>query len=69
MARSGSSPFGRRRARFSTKGVLFSLLTTAPRATMAACLSLRGSKACSAFQSASVSTTEKHIVDPLYVVL
>ncbi|KAK4236247.1 hypothetical protein C8A03DRAFT_45717 [Achaetomium macrosporum] len=56
-----SSQFpGKRRARLSSKAVLLSLLST-PQAGMAACLSLQGSKACSAFQSSSVSTTDEHL--------
>ncbi|KAK3938788.1 hypothetical protein QBC46DRAFT_159967 [Diplogelasinospora grovesii] len=39
----------------STRAVLLSLLSTSPTA-MAACISLQGSKTCSAFQSSSVST-------------
>jgi hypothetical protein len=51
---------GKRHARLNTKAVLLSLLST-PQAAMAACLSLQGSKACSAFQSSSVSTTDEHL--------
>ncbi|KAK3391040.1 hypothetical protein B0H63DRAFT_130660 [Podospora didyma] len=48
---------GRRRERGypSTRGILISLLSTAPVAMAQNCVSLRGSTACSAFQSASVS--------------
>ncbi|KAK0722075.1 hypothetical protein B0T26DRAFT_644415 [Lasiosphaeria miniovina] len=48
---------GRRRGRAfpTTRGVLLSLLSASPTA-MAACISLKGSKTCSAFESSSVST-------------
>ncbi|KAL2133313.1 hypothetical protein VTI74DRAFT_2543 [Chaetomium olivicolor] len=51
----------RKRAPLSIKGIALSLLSTAPSA-MAACLPLTGSKACSAFQSSSVSTTDGHLL-------
>ncbi|KAJ4300183.1 hypothetical protein N0V88_002852 [Collariella sp. IMI 366227] len=51
----------RKRAPLSIKGVAISLLSTAPSA-MAACLPLKGSKACTAFQSSSVSTTDGHVL-------
>jgi hypothetical protein len=57
----------RGRANFSAKGALLSLIATAPGA-MGACLPLKGSKACSAFQSSSVSTTDDHVVGLLYVI-
>ncbi len=62
----GQRQHGRRRARMNTKGVLLALLSTPP-AAMATCLSLKGSKACSAFQSSSVSTTDSYVVGLLYV--
>ncbi|KAK4110005.1 hypothetical protein N656DRAFT_791530 [Canariomyces notabilis] len=48
-------------SRLRTREILFFLLSTAP-STMAACISLRGSKTCSAFNSSSVSTTDSHLV-------
>ncbi|KAK1750971.1 hypothetical protein QBC47DRAFT_89999 [Echria macrotheca] len=53
----GRRTSGRRRGprRPGSKAILLSLLSTSP-AAMAACIPLRGSKACNAFQSASVST-------------
>jgi hypothetical protein len=57
---------GTRRACLSTKGALLSLLSAVP-ASMAACVPLKGSKACSAWQSSSVSTTDDHVVGLLYV--
>jgi len=50
----------------STKAILASLLSASP-AAMAACVPLQGSKACSAFQSSSVST-DSFLVGLLYVV-
>ncbi|KAK3688360.1 hypothetical protein B0T22DRAFT_151214 [Podospora appendiculata] len=44
------------RGQTSTKAILLSLLSTSSTAT-AACISLQGSKACPAFQSSSVSTS------------
>jgi len=63
----GRQSSGRRREfrRPSTKGVLLSLLSVSP-AAMAACIPLQGSTACSAFQSASVST-DSYLVGLLYV--
>lgn len=55
-----------RRAPLNTRAILLTLLST-PSAVMAQCLSLQGSKACSAFQSSSVSTTDSHVVGLLYV--
>ncbi|KAK4187108.1 hypothetical protein QBC35DRAFT_385612 [Podospora australis] len=49
-----------RRLRPSTKAVLYTLLSTSPTA-MAACISLQGSKACPAFQSSSVSTSNSFL--------
>ncbi len=57
---------GGRRPRVNTRGILLALLS-APPAAMATCLSLKGSKACSAFQASSVSTTDAHVVGLLYV--
>lgn len=61
MVPTSQRPVGRRRARRSTGFSLLSLVMAAPTA-MAACLSLKGSKACSAFQSSSVSTTDNYLV-------
>lgn len=66
MTATSRRPFGRRRTRLSTRGLLLSLMTAPPTA-MAACLSLQGSTACSAFQSSSVSTTDNYLVGLLYV--
>lgn len=57
----GRKGSGARRARVNTRGFLLALLS-APPAAMATCLPLKGSKACSAFQSSSVSTTDSHVV-------
>ncbi|KAL2260758.1 hypothetical protein VTK26DRAFT_5150 [Humicola hyalothermophila] len=54
-------PLRRRPTLLNASGLLFALLS-APSSAMAACLSLRGSKACSAFQSSSVSTTDEHLL-------
>ena len=65
------APIGRRSVKRrgprypSTRAVLLSLISASPGA-MAACVSLQGSKACNAFQSASVST-DGFLVGLLYV--
>ncbi len=62
----GQRKSGGRRARVNTRAVLLALLS-APPAAMATCLQLKGSKACSAFQSASVTTTDSYVLGLLYV--
>ncbi|KAK4155032.1 hypothetical protein C8A00DRAFT_32211 [Chaetomidium leptoderma] len=57
----GKRRSGSMRARLGIRGIVLALLSTAP-AAMAACLPLKGSQACSAFQASSVSTTDDHVV-------